>query len=428
MAQDLIDQKYDVVVVGAGITGLTSAYHLVKENPGLRVLVIDQARSFAQGNTGRATAGFRDLFSSDLNFNLASSSISFYRKVQESAEYDMGMQFVGYMFLLNDDDSRLDVLDEVKRKTRVMVLGEDDLKGISSLSVDMSGEEANLLGIKPAVSAYVGLNCGIFEPDLVSGYYYTELKQMGVNFLFSTMVQGFRIEPANPMDYPGEPFLWQEKTVRFLETSKGRVEADFFVLATDVWTDLLLDPVGIDSHMRPRKRQVFQVGGPEVRKMLTEFSIGDSGIFPFTVLPYYGVHFRPAPRENQIRVSAPDYLGRNFSVEEYPEAERNYFEYSIKPVLISYFPALAQASLGGMWAGYYSYNTVDAHPFIFREMNVIIATGTSGSGLMKGDAIGRVVSSSYAGRTHTTLDNGFTILNDDLGVAKRDVPKERFIL
>ncbi len=425
---DGLGKRYDVVVVGAGITGLTSAYHLAKDNPGIRILVIDRARSFAQGNTGRATAGFRDLFSSDLNFNLASSSISFYRKVQESSEYDMGMKFVGYMFLLNEDDSRLDVLDEVKRKTKVMVLQEGDLRAIKSLSMEISGEEASVLGIKPVVSAYVGLNCGIFEPDLVSGFYFQELKGLGVDFLFNTKVEGLSIVPSRPLDYPGEPFLWQDKTIGFIETSRGRVDADFFVLATDVWTDFLLDPVGIDSHMRPRKRQVFQIGGTEVEHLLSEFCINDSGIFPFTVLPYYGVHFRPAPKERQLRVSAPDYFGRDFSLEEYPEPERNYYEYSIKPVLKSYFPSLEHAKLNGMWAGYYSYNTIDAHPFIFREMNVIVATGTSGSGLMKGDAIGRMVSSVYTGSEYTTLQNGFRIRNEDLGVARRSVPKERFVL
>lgn len=422
------EKRYDVVVVGAGITGLTSAYHIMRENPGLSVLVIDRASSYAQGNTGRATAGFRDLFSSDLNFNLASSSIQFYRHVQESIGYDMGMNFVGYMFLLNEEDSKLDVLQEVKHKTKVIELGRDDLRSIGSLSMDVSGEEAGVLGIKPAFSAYVGLNCGIFEPDLISGFYFNELKEMGAEFLFSTNVEAITMVPTKPLDYPGEPFLWQDKTIGSVDTSRGRIHADFFVLATDVWSNILLDPVGIDSHMRPRKRQVFQIGGDEVRKMLTEFSVNDSGIFPFTILPYYGVHFRPAPKENQLRVCAADYFGRDFSVEDYPEPEKNYFDYSIKPVLTSYFPALSQSTLGGMWAGYYSYNTLDAHPFIFRVMNVIVATGTSGSGLMKGDAIGRVVSSVYSGKPQAVLYNGFSLHGDDLGIANRNVPRERFVL
>ncbi|HKJ96740.1 MAG TPA: FAD-binding oxidoreductase [Thermoplasmataceae archaeon] len=419
---------YDVAVIGAGITGLTSAYYIKKNDQSLRVIVIDRARSFAQGNTGRATAGFRDLFSSGINFNLSNSSISFYRSIQDGSNYDMGMKFVGYMFLLNEDDSRLDVLDEVRRKTKVRVLGRDELEGIRGLSLEMPGEESSLLGIKPAVSAYIGENCGIFEPDLVAGFYFDELRKMGVEFLFNTDVKKLILTPREPLDYPGEPFLWQDKKIGGLDISRGEIRADFYVIATDVWTDFLLGPVGIDSHMRPRKRQVFQIGGPHVEAMLTEFSINNTGIFPFTVLPYYGVHFRPAPKEKQMRVSAPDYIGRDFSLEEYPEAEKSYYEYSIKPVLQSYFPSLGDASIKGMWAGYYSYNTLDAHPFIFRDMNIIVATGTSGSGLMKGDAIGRIVASTYSGKERTELFNGHEIENSNLGVVKREVPRERFVL
>lgn len=420
--------KYDVAVIGAGITGLSSAYHLKKSNPDLSIVVIDRARSYAQGNTGRATAGFRDLFSSDLNFALASTSIAFYRHAQESGNFDMGMKFTGYMFLLNEKEQQSDVLDSLKSRTRVMVLARDELSAIGSLMPSPSGEDAALMGLDPVVSAFIGLNCGIFEPDLVTTYYYNSLLRMEVEFLFRTEVTKLVLAPVNPLEFPGEPFLWQKKKISRIETSRGEVEADFFILATDVWTGSILDPVGIDNHVRPRKRQVFQIGGPEVEALLTDFSVNDTGIFPFTVLPAYGVHFRPAPREKQLRVSAPDYVGRDFSLDDYPEAERSYYDYSVKPVLQAYFPSLQSARNGGSWAGYYSYNTIDAHPYIFSNLNLIIATGTSGSGLMKGDAIGRVVSALYSGKRKARLFGGSEVAVSDLGIEERSVPPERFLL
>ncbi|RJS69748.1 FAD-dependent oxidoreductase, partial [Candidatus Bathyarchaeota archaeon] len=33
--------EYDAVVVGAGIVGLSTAYHIKKENPDAQVLVVD---------------------------------------------------------------------------------------------------------------------------------------------------------------------------------------------------------------------------------------------------------------------------------------------------------------------------------------------------------------------------------------------------
>lgn len=421
-------EKYDIAVIGAGITGLTSAFHLKKDNPDLKVVVIDKAGSYAQGNTGRATAGFRDLFSSQVNYALASSSIAFYKHAQESEGHDMGMRFLGYMFLLNEEESHMDVLEDLSRMTTTSRMSREELSEIGALRLSPSAEESRLLKIDPVASAFIGKNCGILEPDLVSSYYFDRLREMGVEFMFSTTVLKLNIVPSSPLDYPGEPFLWQDKKIGSIATSHGELNADTYVLATDVWTNAILDPVGIDSHMRPRKRQVFQVGGSWVEQMLGEFSVNGSGVFPFTVLPHYGLHFRPAPRERQLRVSAPDYYGRDFSMEEDPDADKSYYNYSIKPVFQAYFPGAETAKLMGMWAGYYSYDTIDAHPFVFGQMNIIVATGTSGSGLMKGDAIGRIVSAVYSKKEKAVLYNGLEIRAADLGAIERNVPRERFVL
>lgn len=42
----------DVVIVGSGITGCSTAYHLTRSNPDLRIVILD-ARGFCTGATGR---------------------------------------------------------------------------------------------------------------------------------------------------------------------------------------------------------------------------------------------------------------------------------------------------------------------------------------------------------------------------------------
>jgi glycine/D-amino acid oxidase-like deaminating enzyme len=69
---------YDVVVVGAGILGLATAYHLKNRNPGLNVLVVDKMGAAGQGSTAKSAAAFRCLFASRTNFALADSSAEFY--------------------------------------------------------------------------------------------------------------------------------------------------------------------------------------------------------------------------------------------------------------------------------------------------------------------------------------------------------------
>ena len=95
--------KWDLAVIGAGIVGLSSAYHIMETNPGLKVVIIDKGSTYAQGNTGKSAAGFRDLFSSDINYKLSSSTISFYRHLQNDLGINLGMHSNGYLYLVDDD-------------------------------------------------------------------------------------------------------------------------------------------------------------------------------------------------------------------------------------------------------------------------------------------------------------------------------------
>ena len=84
---------------------------------------------------------------------------------------------------------------------------------------------------------------------------------------------------------------------------------------------------------------------------------------------------------------------------------------NIKPILDNYFPAADNSRITSSWAGYYSYNTIDFMPYIFNSLNIITVSGTTGSGIMKGDSIGRVVASRYKHDRATTLYGGKKVIN-----------------
>ena len=85
--------------------GVASAYHLKKNNPSKRILVVDRYGAPGQGNTGRSNAMFRNTFSSTDNQTLSNSSIDFYVHIQEELKVDVGLQKIGYLWLM--DDSQL---------------------------------------------------------------------------------------------------------------------------------------------------------------------------------------------------------------------------------------------------------------------------------------------------------------------------------
>ena len=57
--------SWDILIIGAGVLGLSSAYHLKKQNLDKRIIVIDKHGRPGQGNTAKCGGGFRTLFASE---------------------------------------------------------------------------------------------------------------------------------------------------------------------------------------------------------------------------------------------------------------------------------------------------------------------------------------------------------------------------
>ena len=71
-------QKYDVVIVGAGIIGLSIAWQLARRSP-LRIAVIEKGAAVGEGSTGASSAICRVRYSNDEMLQLARDGIQAYR-------------------------------------------------------------------------------------------------------------------------------------------------------------------------------------------------------------------------------------------------------------------------------------------------------------------------------------------------------------
>ena len=113
---------YDALVVGGGILGFSTAYHIKIKDPSKKVLVIDKNSSSGQGNTAKSEGAFRNVFASMTNYVLADSTIDWLNHVQEEMEYDLKVSHIGYLWLFNHD--QYEKLESVFRliKERVIVL------------------------------------------------------------------------------------------------------------------------------------------------------------------------------------------------------------------------------------------------------------------------------------------------------------------
>ncbi|HYC26458.1 MAG TPA: hypothetical protein VEB67_00370, partial [Nitrososphaerales archaeon] len=184
------------------------------------------------------------------------------------------------------------------------------------------------------------------------------------------------------------------------------------------------------------KRQLFSVyakGVGELEGLVNAKGFNDLGLVPMVILPKSGVHFKPVNEEMALWVACEDEVNRPYidipdhDLEAY-QAEPSYFERSVKPILTGYFPAFEKAKMKAMWAGLYSYNTADFLPFAFREGNLIVVGGDSGSGIMKGDSIGRVADALYRDLGEAELYGAVAYRTSKLGFRSRDVEREEWII
>ena len=426
---------FDYVVVGAGIVGLSTAYYLKSMSPHARVLVIDKEDSPGAGDTARSAAAFRVFFTNRANILLSKTSVRFYRSIQESG-YDLDMRFVGYLFVLDRRGFKgaMPGLSEARSMgLEFEEIPPEDLERILGVKArPRETELGELMGLEDVEVGVLVREAGILDPERLVMYYYERLKAMGVEFALSTKVTGFTLEPRRSIGVEGEPFPWQEARVSgvMLEDGKEVKASKKVIVATGAWSPFLLEPIGIDSFSRPKKRQVFVIRARSegLKRLLHVRGLNRENLMPMTILPK-GAFIRPEPREESFWVGLSDDLGRPFELEEPPRPEERFYTLGVLPVLSAYIPEFDEMPYDGSWAGHYDI-TMDGLPIIYEpyDSDLVVACGTSGSGIMKADAIGRVAASLALGLEEAELYGGERIPVKWLGVANRISERELLVI
>jgi glycine/D-amino acid oxidase-like deaminating enzyme len=423
--------EYDVVIVGAGVIGLSTAYHIKRLNPHSRVLVVEKFNAAGQGSTAKSMSAFRCLFSSPINYVLSDSSVDFYNHVQKELGVDLKLFFVGYLWLLSEDDfaELAPILKELAAKS--LKYGEYEAEELArrlGLVTRLRGdEEAELMGLKDVYKGVFIPKAGIIDADCVVKFYEEEFMRLGGEIRYGVKVEDLIVEACQPLGIAGEPFFWQESRVSGVKTNSGIIKAKKTILAAGAWIPQLLDNVGIECFIKPKKRQVFAVEAknPLLRQLLFTSGFNSVGCIPFTILPKPRVLIRPFPTEGVFWLSYADDFPRAFKLEEDPQPEKNFYQYGIYQVLVKYFPQFRDCRPYSAFAGLYEINTLDGHPVIFEERDLIVVGGASGSGIMKADAIGRIAAALYNGEKYAPLYGGRKFKISDLSIKERCVESEK---
>jgi glycine/D-amino acid oxidase-like deaminating enzyme len=424
----------DALIVGAGIVGLSTAYHLKSRNPQLDVLVVDKLGAAGQGSTAKSAAAFRCLFASRTNFALADSSVEFYMHVQDELKFDLKLRWAGYLWFFDQEGygKMLPVLRDLSsRGFKYVEYDEGELARKLDMKTNLSNdEEARMMGLGNVYKGILIPKAGLIDVDSLVKFYESEFLKLGGKIQYNTQVNEIVVEPRRPFGMPGEPYFWQNTMITGAKTNKGLVKAEKTIIAAGAWTTQLLDPLGIECFIKAKKRQIFSIKAKtdSLKKLLFSKEFTNAGCLPFTILPEPSAYIRPAPEEDALWLAYADEFPRAFKIEDNPEPEENYYTFGLYQVFVKYFPQFVDCQPFSAFAGLYEINTIDGQPLIFEENGLMLVGGASGSGILKADAIGRIATALFNGEQYALLYEDRKFKVSDMGLKNRNVEPEKLVI
>jgi len=353
----------DVVVVGGGCMGVSTAYRLAAR--GLRVVLVEQG-DLTSGTTGRSSAIVRTHYTLPTLVRMAQDALEDFRGWHERLPGDPGFRNAGFVLFVADhnaDNLTRNVAMQRAFGVDTSVMGRDDLaRLVPGMHVDDVG-----------AAAYEPLS-GYADPWQVVSSLAQGARDLGG--VVATGVTATAIRRGSGGAVAG------------VDTSAGPVDAPVVVNAGGNWSDRLSRPLGVPLPVEPQRESIVLFDLPEgladppividmVQFMYVRPHGGRRVLFGDEDHELENLHPHLAtPDEPDLAMPSPDAV-ENAAVK-----------------IIHRFPALAEGSLvPAGYTGRYEV-TPDFQPLIGQPAEVpgyFYACGFSGHGFKLTPVVGRLM-------------------------------------
>lgn len=360
---------YDVIIVGGGIMGSTTAYYLTRKDPTLTVAVLEKDMAYTRASTTLSMVNARIQFSLKQNVQISQYTFEVLERFEEEMALEGNRPGIAYhregnLFLLTDaaaGDARAAMQMQQALGCNVQWWTPDDIKARYPLYAPQ--------GI---VGGTFGAQDGHFDAYAVLMAYKANARAQGAVYIEDTVSE----------------VLAEKGQITGLKTASGtRYATSIVVNCAGAWCSDLARTVGVDLPVKPVKRQCFCV----------DTAVKPDGPLPLTVLPS-GLYFRTETGGMVLlgKSMDDDPVGYDFTWDQHR------FMDVLWPELAEFVPAFERLRLVRGWAGLYAVNTLDGNAILgpWPELNgFYLANGFSGHGLQQGPAVGRYLSELIVGET-----------------------------
>jgi sarcosine oxidase subunit beta len=357
----------DVVIVGGGVMGASTAYHLALK--GCRnVLLLEREPFFGMQATGKCAGGIRYQFSTEINVRLSQLSLPMLGRFEEELGQPIDLRYCGYLFLLTCEEDVAAFRHNVEMQHRLGV----DTEWLEPARI---AEVAPLIDLEGVLAGTFHARDGLADPSGVVQGYVSGARRLGVKLLNDIEVTGIQVTGGR---------------IQGVTTDQGRVATPVVVNAAGPWAGEIGGMAGVEIPIVPVRRQIVVTGPiPEVPPD-----------FPFVIDFARSLYFHREGPGILTGMSNPDEpVGFGQSVDD--EWELAHLEAAMKRL-----PVLERAGLASHWAGLYE-NSPDAHPILggIPEVEGLHCIGGfSGHGFQHGPACGLLLAEEIVDGAAHTLD------------------------
>ena len=354
----------DIVVIGGGVMGASTAYHLAAAGAG-KVVLLEKETYFGQGATGRCAGGVRYQFATEINVQLSIASLAMLESFEQDTGQDPLYRKCGYLFVLTQDTMVAKFKGNVAMQNRL---------GINTQWLEAEDVKSRLpmMRFEDALAGTFHPDDGLADPNSVVMGYVQRARQLGV--------AAFTEVSVLDIDTTGNQ-------VQHVVTSSGAIATQTVVDAAGPWAGLIGRMVGLKLPITPIRRQ-----------MLTTTPLPDlPADFPFVIDFAQSLYFHREGNGVLTGMSNPD---------EEPGFDQTIdgeWELVAMQAAAERMPMLETAGRQTGWAGLYEV-TPDAHP-IFGETPIdgfYLIGGFSGHGFMHGPIAGKLMTERILeGKAHT---------------------------
>jgi glycine/D-amino acid oxidase-like deaminating enzyme len=366
---------YDVVIVGGGAMGSSTAYHLLAADPALSVVVVERDDSYREASTVLSDGNVRIQFNLEENIHISRHAMDVFATFDDdmaTTTYrpEVAARHQGNLFLADvscESEARAGL--ELQRR-----LGCE----VEWLDVEEIAERWGQYRSTGLTGGTFARRDGSVDPSAVLRGYRSKAIELGAEYVedevLELLADGARMRGAR------------------LRTG-GDLLSPVVVNAAGAWSPDLSRRLGVEVPVQPVMRTVYVVST----------TVSATGI-PSVFLPS-GVYALPESEETWlIAWSRPeDPVGFDFT-----PAGRQRFTDLIWPELYRHLPAFESLQVDTSWAGLYDVNTLDGNAILGewpRIRGLYLATGFSGHGFQQSPAVGRYLSELILGTPHA-LDLG----------------------